>query len=128
MTRGRGHASNQAGRPFPRTARVNELVHQIVAEQLERIDDERLDLVTVMSVLVDPDLRHAVVYVDTPTGADRDDEVIAALAEHRAALQAAVGRQARLKRTPELAFRPDDVERTAARVEDILRHLHEDGA
>jgi ribosome-binding factor A len=107
---------------------VNELVHQIVAEQLERIDDERLDMVTVMSVLVDHDLRHAIVYVDTPAGADRDDEMIAALGEHRAELQAAVSRQARLKRTPELAFRPDDVERTAARVEDILRRLHDDGA
>ncbi|MGZ4886952.1 MAG: hypothetical protein ACXVJK_04325, partial [Candidatus Aminicenantales bacterium] len=37
--------------------------------EIERIDDERLDLVTVMTVEVEPDLRHATVYVDTPTGA-----------------------------------------------------------
>src|SRR5262249_10516857 len=109
---------------YPRTARLNELVHQIVADELERIDDDRLELVTVMSVVVEPDLRHAVVLVDTPTGADRDEEVLEALGEHRPRLQKAIGRQARIKRTPLLEFRPDEVERSAARVEDVMRHLN----
>jgi ribosome-binding factor A len=116
-------SQHPAGRQFPRSARVRELIHEIVADELERIDDERLELVTVMSVEVEPDLRHAVVYVDTPAGEDRDDTTLAALADHRARLQGAVGRQARLKRTPGLSFRPDEVERSAARVEDIIRHL-----
>src|SRR4051812_31252485 len=111
---------------YPRTARLNELLHQILAEELERIDDERLDLVTVMSVVVEPDLRHAVVYVDTPTGEDRDEEVLEALSNHRPRLQAAVGKQARIKRTPQLTFRPDEVERSAARVEDVIRHLRDE--
>lgn len=111
---------------YPRTARLNELVHQIVAEELERLDDPRLDLVTVMSVEVDPDLRHATVVFDTPEGDQRDEEVLAALHDHRVRLQRAVGRQARIKRTPTLTFRPDVVERGAARVEDVLRHLHDE--
>ena len=111
---------------YPRTLRLNELLHQIIAEAIERIDDPRLDLVTVMSVAVEPDLRHATVYVDTPTGADRDEEMLEALHDHRVALQAAIGRQARMKRTPMLAFRPDLVERNAARVEDVIRRLHDD--
>src|SRR4051794_27725848 len=110
---------------YPRTARLNELVHQIVADELERIDDDRLELVTVMSVVVEPDLRHAVVFVDTPTGADRDEEVLAGLADFRPRLQSAVARQARIKRTPLLEFRPDEVERSAARVEDVMRKLDE---
>jgi len=113
--------------PYPRTARLNELVQQILADELERIDDERLELATVMSVVVEPDLRHAVVYVDTPSGADRDEEVLAALHDHRRRLQAAVGKQARIKRTPQLRFRPDEVERSAARVEEVIRHLRDDG-
>src|SRR3954453_14210618 len=108
-----------SSRRYPRTARLNELLHQIVAEEIERIDDERLDLVTVMSVVVEPDLRHATVYVDTPTGAERDEEMLAGLAEHRIALQKAIARQARVKRTPLLAFRVDEVERQAARVEQV---------
>jgi len=112
---------------YPRTARLNELLHQIIAEEIERIDDERLDLVTVMSVAVEPDLRHATVYVDTPTGADRDDEMLEGLQDHRIVLQKAIGRQARIKRTPLLTFKPDLVERQAARVEDVLRGLDEFG-
>ena len=119
----RGRSSHR----YPRTARLNELLHQIIAEEIERIDDERLDLVTVMTVEVDPDLRNATVFVDTPTGAERDEEMLEALQEHRIALQGAIARQARIKRTPMLAFRPDDVERQAARVEDVLRGLHEFG-
>ena len=46
---------------------------------------------------------------------------------HRIALQAAIARQARIKRTPLLAFRADIVERQAARVEEMLRGLHEFG-
>lgn len=118
----RGHSTHR----YPRTARLNELLHEIVAEEIERIDDERLDLVTVMSVEVEPDLRHATVYVDTPVGEARDEEMLAALEDHRVALQAAVARQARVKRTPTLGFRPDIVERAAARVEDVLRHLHDE--
>src|SRR5438067_9411827 len=111
----RGRSSHR----YPRTARLNELLHQIIADEIERIDDERLDLVTVMTVEVEPDLRHATVFVDTPTGEQRDAEMLEALQEHRIALQAAIGRQARIKRTPMLAFRPDDVERQAARVEEV---------
>ncbi|MEY2437130.1 MAG: ribosome-binding factor [Acidimicrobiaceae bacterium] len=109
--------------PYPRTARLSALVHEILADELERIDDERLLLVTIMSVVVDPDLRHATVFVDTPEGADRDAEVIEALEEMRIRLQAAVAKQARMKRTPLLAFKPDTVEREAGRVEDVLRDL-----
>jgi ribosome-binding factor A len=114
----------QTARQYPRTARLNELVHHIVADELERIDDERLDLVTVMKVEVEPDLRHATVTYDALRGPEADTEVLGALAEHRVRLQAAIARQARTKRTPELSFRPDEVERQAARVEEILRDLH----
>jgi ribosome-binding factor A len=120
-----------AGRPggqrrYPRTARLKELLLQIVAEEIERINDERLDLVTVMSVDVEPDLRHATIYVETPSGAERDEEVLAALHEHRIRLQASIAKQARIKRTPLLAFRADLVERSAGRLEDLLRNLQGD--
>jgi ribosome-binding factor A len=111
---------------YPRTARVNELVREIVADELAELDDSRLDLVAVTQVAVDRDLHQAVVYYDSLTGAEADDEVQAALGEHRVRLQAAIGRQARLRRTPHLVFRADDVERGAARIEGILRDLSDD--
>jgi len=109
-------------RRYPRTARVNELVREVVAEELERIGDERLELVTVTGVDVEPDLRRAVVWFTSLT--ESVDEI---LAEHRIRLQAAIGRQVRMKRTPELTFRPDPAIVTGRRVEDILRKLQETG-
>ncbi len=110
------------GRRYPRTARVNELVREVVAEELERIGDERLELVTVTGVDVETDLRRAVVWFTSLT--ESVDEI---LAEHRIRLQAAIGRQVRMKRTPELTFRPDPAIVTGRRVEDILRKLQDTG-
>jgi ribosome-binding factor A len=113
-------------RDYPRTARLNHLVQEIVAEEVERLDDDRLGFFTVIDVEVEPDLRRAVVWYTRLAGiaGDDDDEgLVQALAEHRTRFQAAIGRQARLKRTPELVFRPDEVISRAARVEEILRDL-----
>ena len=106
-------------RQYPRTARVNELCQEIVAEELERIDDERLELVTITHVGVDPDLRRALVEFSS-LGED-EPEAAEALAEHRLRLQAAIGRQARLKRTPELRFKADELIGRSTRIEELLR-------
>jgi ribosome-binding factor A len=121
MASGRGTNA----RRYPRTARLKVLLQEILADELERIDDDRLVLVTVMAVEVEPDLRHARVVVDTPEGAERDEEVLAALDENRLRLQKAIARQATLKRTPLLSFAPDSVERTAARVEEMLAQVEQ---
>ncbi len=119
--------TNRTARDYPRTARLNQLFQEILAEELERIDDERLELVTVMSVEVDGDLGRAIVYFDTLGGEDDDEGVLEALAEQRYRLQGAIARQTRVKRTPELVFRPDDVGRSAARLEEVLRNIHDEG-
>ena len=106
-------------RGYARMARVNELCREILADELERIDDDRLELVTVTHVAVDPDLRHATVSFSR---LDRDvEEAKEALAAVRPRLQGAIARQARLKRTPELRFVVDDVLLRAERIEDLLR-------
>lgn len=118
-------ASEDVGR-FPRVARVNELCREIVADELERLDDERLDLVTITHVGVDPDLRHAT--VEFSRLGEEEDVAVEALGEHRVRLQAAIARQARLKRTPELSFRVDPVITTAARIEELLSQSDLGGA
>ena len=49
-------------RRYPRTLRVNEVVREVLADELERMDDPRLELVTITGVDVSRDLRHATVY------------------------------------------------------------------
>ena len=113
----------QNRRDYPRMARVNTLLREIIGEELERIDDDRFDLITVTAVACEADLRRAVVSYDNLRGEEADEVLLQALAEHRPRLQAAVGRQARLKRTPELVFAPDLVLRNAERIEQVLRQL-----
>ncbi|HEY6416756.1 MAG TPA: 30S ribosome-binding factor RbfA [Acidimicrobiales bacterium] len=113
-------------RDYPRTARLNHLVQEIVADEIERLEDDRLGLFTVVAVDVEPDLRRATVfYTSLPaaTGDPDSDELGGALAQHRGRLQAAIARQAHLKRTPELVFRQDTVIRQAERIEEIMRGI-----
>ncbi len=104
---------------FSRMERVGELCREIIADELERIADDRLPLVTVTHVEIDPDLRHGRVFYSS-LGID-EELVREVLDEHRVELQSAIARQARLKRTPELSFRLDPVIVTSARIEELLR-------
>ncbi|MGH9169613.1 MAG: ribosome-binding factor A [Acidimicrobiales bacterium] len=116
-----GRGRDRPVHPYPRTARVNALLVEVVAGALERIGDEddRLGLLTVTAVRTDPDLRHATVFF-----ASLSPSVAAALGDHRAALQAAISRSARMKRTPLLQFLPDPAVAAGEKVEQALRRIH----
>lgn len=108
------------GRRYPRMARVNEVVREVVAEELGRQSetDERLTLLTVTGVEVEADLRRARVLF-----AELTEVAARAVGEHRVELQEAISRQVRMKRTPQLSFEVDPAVVQGRRVEDILRHL-----
>lgn len=94
----------------------------MIADELTRIDDERLSLVTITNIEVDPEMNRAIVRYDSLAGEEGDAEILEALGEHRIRLQSAVGKQVRAKKTPILSFRPDEVIRAAERIEGILHH------
>ncbi len=104
-----------------RSSRLNELLREIIAEELTRIDDERLDWVSVTHVRTDRSLDRAVVSFTAALGdADDEFELVAVFEEHRKRLQSAVGRQTNLRRTPPLSFEPDLHLRNATRIEDLI--------
>lgn len=120
-------------RRYPRTARVNELVREVLADELERLSDPRLGFVTLTGVDVTGDLRQATVWysvLDLAAGASGaepasvHEDTADALRSATAHLKAVLGRQVRLKYTPDLAFREDPAMAHGARVEQILRELH----
>jgi len=135
-------AKHGSTRKYPRTARVNEVVREVLAEQLERLSDPRLGLVTITGVEVSPDLRHATVYYSALVAAGRrggGQPVLTTSDDTRAAVQdalkaaaphlrAQLGRQVRFKYVPELQFREDPAIETGARVDQILRDLRRDEA
>ena len=92
----------------------------MLGDALERLrdDDDRLALLTVTGVSVDPDLRHATVFM-----ASLPDGALAALEARRPELQAAIAREVRLKRTPMLSFVADPAIAAGERVEEALRRI-----
>ncbi len=115
---GRSWANQRGGY---RTARVGELIRRIVAEALTRIDDDRLTMVSLTGVDVDRELHRSVLWFTTLDSDDDSDAAAAgALLEHSRRLRRAVSDEARLRRTPELVFRPDAVIRSAERIERLI--------
>lgn len=112
--------SRSGGARYARSLRVNEVLRQVVAEELERLADadERLRLVTVTAIDTAPDLRNATVYLSSIS-----DDAAEALEERRLGLQACVGREVRMKRTPRLSFVADPAVITGEAVESVLRRL-----
>jgi ribosome-binding factor A len=115
-----GGSFNSHSRRYPRTARVNEVLREILAEALEEIsgNDDRLELVTITDVEAEPDLRHAKVFYTARTEGAED-----ALQENRVRLQAAIGRETHFKRTPQLSFLLDTGVTSGWRIEEVLQRL-----
>jgi ribosome-binding factor A len=108
---------------------VGELVREIVASELERIGDERLEMVTITAVNVDGALEHADVFYSSLSADEegRSEEVAEALEERRWKVQQVVNREVRARRTPQIRFRPDTVLSSALRIDQILRDIGEQG-
>ena len=60
-----GGAAVSPQRKYPRTARVNEVMLEVLADELERMSDPRLELVTLTGVDVTRELAYATVYYST---------------------------------------------------------------
>jgi ribosome-binding factor A len=113
-----GQRSNQRG--YARTARVNEVLRQVLADSLERMQelDERLGLLTITAVKCEPDLRHAIVLFSSLS-----EEELEALEDDRVRLQSAIAQEVRMKRTPQLRFMADPAVAAGQRIEEILRQI-----
>jgi ribosome-binding factor A len=110
----------------PYLRRINEAVHQVVAEEVERLKDPGLGFVTITGVETSPDLRRARVYYSVLGDEAQHRETAAALLRAAPRIRAVVGRQVRMKFLPELHFAPDDAIERGTRMEEILRRLREE--
>ncbi|MBA2239951.1 MAG: 30S ribosome-binding factor RbfA [Solirubrobacterales bacterium] len=105
--------------------RVNEIVREVVAEAIARdLEDPRIGWVTVTGVDTSPDLRSAKVWVSVLGDEAEREASLAALGSSHGILQAAIGREMTLKRTPTLSFHYDEAPERGVR---LARLLEEDG-
>ncbi len=88
--------------------RVNEAVREVVSAHIAGdLKDPRIGFVTVTGVDTSPDLRHARVYVSVLGSEVEREEALDGLTSARGFLQAQVGAELRMKRTPTLEFLHD---------------------
>ena len=120
-------ARSRASRPshYSRSARLGELLREIIASELARLDDDRLELASITGVQTSAELSRAVVYISV-----LDDEAaegaLEALEEHRSWLKQGLARSASVRKVPELAFALDPSISAGERVDRILRELNEE--
>ena len=119
MKRPTSHGRAAPKGPSQRQLRAGELVRHALVEifREEEINDPVLAgvSVTVTEVRVNPDLRHATVFVE-PLGGENADEVVKALNKHSRFVRGHLGRAIELRFTPDLHFRHDESFNEAARM------------
>jgi ribosome-binding factor A len=92
-----------------RMRRVNEAIREVVSTHIaEDLADPRIGFVTVTAVDTTSDLRHARVYVTVLGGDDARENALRGLDASRGYLQAHIGTELTMKRTPTLEFRYDE--------------------
>lgn len=108
----------------PRTRKVNEMVREAVAIILsEEIADPRLDLVTVTSAEVSPDMMVANIYVITHGDDDRYAELLEGLESAKGRIRSLLGQRITLRFTPELRFLIDRSVDEGMRISQALKDL-----
>jgi ribosome-binding factor A len=107
---------------YPRSRRLNAIVQEVLAEEVERLTDPRLAMVTITGVSVAPDMRHATVFFSTLDLTDLP-QAQAGLKAAAPRLRSAIGREVRIKFTPELQFVPDQGVVQGERIDALLREL-----
>src|SRR5580765_7508583 len=106
-----------------RMRRVNESVRQVLSEALLELKDPRIGFVTVTGVRTSPDLREARVYVSVLGNERKRTQTLAGLTAAHGVLQSRIGRELRLKRTPQLTFEYDPSVAEGVRMSKLIDEL-----
>jgi ribosome-binding factor A len=106
--------------------RVNESVRQVLSESLLELKDPRIGFVTVTGVETSSDLRHATVFVSVLGSERKRAQALRGLEAAHGVLQARLGRELRLKRTPQLSFEYDPSVERGVRMSALIDELAPD--
>ena len=109
-----------------RMRRVNEAVREVVSDALTELKDPRIGFVTITAVETSPDLRHARVFVSVLGSERARRRSLLGLQAAHGVLQARVGRELSLKRTPQLAFEYDPSVERGVRMTQLIDELAPD--
>lgn len=103
-----------------RAYRLADKVRTVVANELIRAADPRFNLVTITSVVVSPDLRHAKIYWVVTGGEARIAEAREAFDRAGGSFRRMIGKELGVRFVPEVHFYYDDTLDTVEEVERLL--------
>jgi ribosome-binding factor A len=106
--------------------RVNESVRQVLSEAVPELKDPRIGFVTLTGVETSADLRHARVFVSVFGSERKRRATLDALTAAHGVLQAQLGRELRMKRTPQLVFEYDRSVAEGVRMSRLIDELVSD--
>ena len=114
---------------FSRSERVADLLREEVGNMLLfEIKDPRVQgIVTVVSVKVSKDLRHADFFVAVHGGEKKEQAALRGLVSATGFIRKSLGRRIRMRRVPELHFRLDRTIKAQEEMERLFKRIHEEG-
>jgi ribosome-binding factor A len=113
---------------YRRTERVGELIHQEMCRILLRqIGDPRLKQVTVTRIRLSNDLRCAKIYVSILGDEEQISRTMSGLKRAKRFIRGELGRNLRLRYTPELIFKWDDSLAYSIHINQVLQELRRKG-
>ena len=109
-----------------RTERVADLIRRELADILmNRMRDPRLGFVSITDVEVSPDLTHAIVFLSSLDGAEGRVQVVKVLTNAAPYLRRELAPRLGLREVPTLRFIYDESIERGARIEDLLKKIHD---
>ena len=104
-----------------------EIAHEINAMLAGELKDPRLEgMVVVSEVRVQPDMKHARVFVHARGTSKEQSDAIKALEHAAGFIRSEIIERLQLRRLPELHFALDLSEERAARIEQLLKEMKKD--
>ncbi len=108
---------------YKRSVRVADLIRQEVADIIQnRLKDPRVGFVTVTDVTISDDLKHGSIYISV-LNKEACDETLKALNASAGFIRSELGKRVRLRSTPKLAFRLDEVVEQGAKIDRLLNQI-----
>jgi len=112
-------------RKFAKTDKISDLIHHAISNAfLMELEDEALRWVTLTDVQVSRDLSVAKIYYAVVEQQLSREAAAKALQDNMRALRAYLGKNLRLKQTPDLRFYYDETLDRARHIEDLLESIH----
>lgn len=104
-----------------------EIAHEINAMLAGELKDPRLEgMIVVSEVRVQPDMRHARVFISVRGSSREQEDAIKALDHAQGFIRSQLVERLQLRRTPELHFTLDHSEEQSERIDQLLKHMRKD--